>query len=251
MFQLRSLTLTALLGVLAMLASAGQPHPDNVRVLLLTGGHGFNEQAFFGLFDRLDRVRYEHHAFPGAAELLNEQLADRFDVIVTYDMWNGPLTAEQKASYVGFVREGGGLVALHHALAAHQAWPEFHVMLGGRYFLSPQRWQGKRYPRGTPTHGQTVRVHVAEPDHPITRGIKDFVIHDETYKGYWVSKDVHQLLTTDHPKSEKVIGWCKRYGKGRVVYIQLGHGPEAYAHPAYQRLVRQAILWAAGSESSP
>ncbi len=228
-----------------MLGSRAPSPADPVRVLLLTGGHGFNEEAFFAMFDRFAGIRYTHHAYPKAAEQLNDTLAQRFDVIVTYSMWNGPLTDKQKAAYRGFVKRGGGLVVLHHALAAHQGWPEFHMMLGGRYFLSPQKWQGKMYPRGIPTHGQSIAVHIADPNHPVTQGVTDFTIHDETYKGYWVSSDVHVLLTTDHPKSERIIGWCKRYGDGKVVYIQLGHGPEAYANPFYRRLVRQAILWVA------
>jgi len=234
------LSLASLLS-LATYLPAQQPPP--VRALLLTGGHGFNQKAFFALFDRMRTIRYEHHAFPDAANLLASQ--DRFDVIIAYDMWNGPLTDAQKSGYLNFIRQGGGLVALHHALAGHQSWPEFHLMLGGRYFLSPQRWQGRQYARGIPTHGQRLRVTIADPKHPVTRGLEPFTIHDETYKGYWVSPDVHPLLRTDHPKSERIIAWCKSYGKGRVVYIQLGHGPEAYGHPAYARLVRQAILWTA------
>jgi type 1 glutamine amidotransferase len=79
----------------------------------------------------------------------------------------------------------------------------------------------------------------------VTRGVKDFNIHDETYKWFDVFKDCHPLLTTDEPESNKVIGWAKTYEQGRVVYIQLGHDHLAYENPAFQQLVRQAIRWTA------
>jgi type 1 glutamine amidotransferase len=53
-------------------------------------------------------------------------------------------------------------------------------------------------------------------------------------------------LTTDHPTSGKVIAWAHRYKNSPVVYIQLGHGPEAYNNPNYRTLVARSIHWVAG-----
>jgi hypothetical protein len=38
----------------------------------------------------------------------------------------------------------------------------------------------------------------------------------------------------------------KTYDKAKVCYLQLGHGPQAFSDPNYQRLVAQAIRWTAG-----
>jgi len=38
------------------------------------------------------------------------------------------------------------------------------------------------------------------------------------------------------------------YGPARVVYLQSGHDHFAYENPNYQKLVRQAIWWAAHRE---
>jgi type 1 glutamine amidotransferase len=42
------------------------------------------------------------------------------------------------------------------------------------------------------------------------------------------------------------IVWAREVGKGRVFYCALGHGREAWENPAWQKLVVQGILWAAG-----
>ncbi len=67
------------------------------------------------------------------------------------------------------------------------------------------------------------KVHVADPNHPITRGLKDYDFVDETYDRVSVDPGVHALLTTDEPTSEKLIGWTKTYAKSKVCYFQSGH----------------------------
>jgi type 1 glutamine amidotransferase len=90
-----------------------------------------------------------------------------------------------------------------------------------------------------------IPVVVVAKDHPITAGLKDFTIHDEIYWGYRVDKDVTPLITTTLPKSGKPLGWCRLEGKSRVVYLQLGHGPEAFNNDHYRKLVAQSVQWTA------
>jgi hypothetical protein len=42
------------------------------------------------------------------------------------------------------------------------------------------------------------------------------------------------------------VAWIGPWEKSRVVVIQLGHGKEAHENANYRRLVRNAIVWAAG-----
>jgi len=86
---------------------------------------------------------------------------------------------------------------------------------------------------------------VKDKGHPIVQGMTDFTIHDETYKNSEFEPDNHVLLSTDEPSSDEYICWVRSYGKARVCYIQLGHGPAAYANADYRRLVAQAIRWSA------
>ena len=77
------------------------------------------------------------------------------------------------------------------------------------------------------------------------RGLSDFDTHDETYKWFDVAKEVHPLLTTDEPESNKIIGWAKNYEQARVFYMQSGHDHFAYENPNFQQILRQAIRWTA------
>jgi type 1 glutamine amidotransferase len=88
-------------------------------------------------------------------------------------------------------------------------------------------------------------VRVANNQHPVTKGLTDFTIHDETYGLFEVSSQTHALLTTEEPTSSKTIAWAKTYEAARVVYIQLGHDHLAYENPNYRLLVANAIRWVA------
>ena len=166
------------------------------------------------------------------------------DVLVLYDM-HQEISDEAKADFVNWLKEGKGLVVLHHAIASYQNWPEYQKIIGARYYLQKTNVNGVEKARSAYQHGVNFKIHVVDPQHPITRGMKDFEIHDETYKLFDVADDVHPLLTTDEPLSNDVIAWWKTYGTGRVVYIQSGHDHFAYENPSYQKLLRQAIRWTA------
>ena len=223
------------------LASARDP----IRVLIVTGGHDFEREPFFQVFQGQKDITYREVQHPNAAKMFYPDQRSSYDVLVLYDMYQD-ITPEDKAALVDLLKAGKGLVALHHSIASYADWPEYEKIIGGKYFLKDTKVGGKTIPHSTYKHDQTVRVHLCDPNHPITRGMKDFTIHDETYGGFRVLDGVHRLLETDHPLSEKTIGWCHRYGAARVVYIQLGHDHFAYDNPNYHRLVQQAIRWAAG-----
>jgi type 1 glutamine amidotransferase len=39
--------------------------------------------------------------------------------------------------------------------------------------------------------------------------------------------------------------WVRTHGKGRVFYTAYGHDERVWGHPGFQRLMRNAIMWAA------
>ncbi len=232
--------LVALAAPAIRFAEAG-PGPK-VRVLIVTGGHAFQQEPFFAMFDTMSGIEYKHVPYPQAAELFGPELTANCDVIVFYDMWNKPLTAEQKERFLKMLDKGIGIVALHHTLAAHQDWPVWSKLIGGMFYVKAVPGKSRSGWR----HGQTIPVHIEDPDHPITKGMNDFTIQDETYNKYDTDESAHVLLTTEHPLSDRELAWVKSYGKCRVFYLQLGHDQHAYGHPAYRTLVERAINWSAG-----
>jgi type 1 glutamine amidotransferase len=238
------LILSALLSATALQADppAGQ---GKIRILLTVGGHDFEAQPFYAMFDAMPDVSYTKATMPKDAGLLKPGLEKEYDVVVRYDMVGG-VTPEQEKALVELLQRGIGLVALHHNLGAHRQWPEYRKIIGGKWIVEPCEIDGKHYDPSLYSHGETIPVTVADKDHPITRGLKDFIIHDETYKGYYTDPGVTVLLKTDHPKNNPEMAWTHQYGKSRVFYLMLGHDHGAYDNPNYRELVHRGILWAAG-----
>ena len=234
-----------LLCAFAGVAADSAPKPaEKIRVLVVTGGHGFEKEPFFKLFKDNPEITYQAAEHPNAHARLTAEAAKQWDVLVLYDM-HQEITDAAKADFVARLKEGKGLVVLHHAIANYQAWPEYTKIIGAHYYLAATNINGVAKPRSAWKEGMKFRIHVADPEHPVTHGMSDFDTHDETYKWFDVSEQCHPLLTTDEPESNKVIAWAKTYETARVVYIQSGHDHFAYENPNYQQIVRQAIRWVA------
>ena len=217
-----------------------------IRVLLTTGGHGFEAKPFYAMFDAMPNVRYTKAELPKQAELLKPGLEKDFDVIVMYDMVPS-ITPEQQKAFVALLKERGvGLVSLHHNMGAHRDWDLFRKITGGKFFLEPTEIDGKKYPKSGWAHGQQLKVTVADKKHPITRGLQNFEIHDEVYNNYYTAPNVRVLLTTDHPKNDPELAWVTRFGKSPVFYLMLGHDNQAYKNPSFRKTVARGIRWAAG-----
>ncbi|GMV99568.1 MAG: hypothetical protein AMXMBFR84_07070 [Candidatus Hydrogenedentota bacterium] len=232
----------------ADLSILDQADPGKIRVLIITGGHDFERDAFFDMFNANEEIVWVEAIHPEANVLYTPEASARFDVIVLYDMVQA-IGDEQKANLVRLLKDDGkGLVALHHSIANYQDWPEYAAIVGGRYFLEDRTVDGVAYKKSTWDHDQHFRVTVADPAHPIAKGVSDFDIEDETYNLFFPVPEATPLLTVDHPLSAKVIGWTHTYGKARCAYIQLGHGPTAYANPNFRALVGNAIRWASAKD---
>jgi uncharacterized protein len=220
---------------------------ERLRLLILSGSHRFETNQFFQMFKDNPEVVFEAAAHPAAQEKLRPESAKHFDVLVLYDYWQ-KITSEAQTDFVNFLKVGKGLLILHHAVADYQLWPEYEKILGGRYYLQKTMVDGVEKPRSRAKEGLVIPVHVADPDHPVTRGLKDFEIRDEAYGGYDIAPESHVLLTTTLTNNAPHLAWAKTYDTARVVYLQLGHDHFAYEDPNYRRLLAQAIRWVARRE---
>ena len=224
--------------------SSAEDKPDPIHILLTVGGHGFQEEPFYAMFDALPGIKVTKAEMPRDARRLRPGLQKEYDVVVMYDMVTS-ISADEQQRFVELLQQGIGLVSLHHNLGAHRNWDEFARIIGGKFLFGDVVLEGKSYKPSTWSHGELLPVKVADPTHAITQGVTDFEIRDETYGGFYTASDVHVLLTTEHPKNAPHIAWTKTYGNSRVFYLMLGHDAKAWAHPSYPKLLEQGIRWAA------
>lgn len=234
------LLVAAQLGGTAGAADAAQ----KIKVLVITGGHGFEKEPFLQIFQANPEITFASaaHGKTNATAYERDDLAS-FDVVVLYDMPK-EITDLQKARFLALFDKGVGLVVLHHALVSFQHWPVYERIIGGRYPEADGKGGAVTSQVGY-QHDVDLPVVIVAKDHAITAGLADFTIHDEIYWGFRVQPDVTPLITTTHPKSGKPLGWTRTEGKSRVVFLQLGHDHQAYENPNYRKLLAGAVRWAA------
>jgi type 1 glutamine amidotransferase len=213
------------------------------RVLVITGGHGYQEKEFNDMLASLgDNYTYTIESFPGAYHKFRSEDRSEYDVLLFYHMWQ-KITEHEADNLAETIREGKPLVVLHHSICAFDDWPEYWNITGGKYFHKATVLNGKEYPACSYKHDLRFTLKVVDPKHPVTRGLKDFEVLDESYLGYYVDPEVTPLLKTDEPSSTPVVGWTKKYGKAQVVTLQSGHDANTFGNPDFRRLLKQSIRW--------
>jgi len=219
------------------------PPSKSIRILVITGGHSYKAEQFNRMLDSLgENISYQVAEFPAAYEMFLPENRNKYDVLVFYHMWQ-QITDEQEKVFAECITNGKPVVALHHSICAYDDWPEYWNIIGGKYFHKLTTFKGKEYQPCSYIHDLHFKVNVVHPEHTVTKGVKDFEIFDETYKGYYVEDGVTPLLTTDESSSTPVIGWAKKYGKARIVVLQSGHDAPTFENPNFQKLLKQAIKW--------
>ena len=255
------------------------------QILLVAKGHPYERQPFYDIFDAMEGVDYTLVEQPAAQALFNPTEAAGYDAFVCYDMPGiqfhpdrAPDFAEPserfKSGFEALLRAGHGFVFLHHAIAGWPAWERYAEILGGRFLYMPGELRGQPRPDSGYRHGVTHTIRVLQ-DHPVTEGIPaTFEITDELYLSEVFEDDVQPLLASDyrferdnfysarkavaerkmfdndgweHAPGSNLIGWTRTEGASRIVYLQCGDDPVAYANPHFQRLLKNAIEWASGA----
>lgn len=226
-------------------ALAAEGSQKVINVVVLTGGHGYDVKRFPALFEGYDDIRFTIVEQKDHSEIFEDISDFRYDVIVMYNMTQR-ISPQRQANFLKLLEKGVGVVALHHSLACYQQWPEFARIIGAKFFLNEGEIDGVKYRKSGWKDNVKMKCRVEDPQHPISAGISDFEVEDETYNGQWHDPAAKVLLTTDEKTNDRPLAWCKTYSKARTCGIQLGHGPAIYTNPNYRKLVAQAIRWTAG-----
>jgi len=95
------------------------------------------------------------------------------------------------------------------------------------------------------------RVNITNRNHPITRGVKDFLVNDEQHYMVYDKDPKFVLATSVNPDglTYKALGtsapscWAYDYGKGRVCFLAPGHTIPVLWNPEYVKLQQNAANW--------
>lgn len=152
------------------------------------------------------------------------------------DNWAFDLPEAGRQNLLAFLSARKGLLALHAATLCFDDWPEYREILGAWWAWG----RSGHAPLGN--HA----MHVRTGAHPITRGIHDFIVHDELYTDPCLQDSVFPLIEAEWEGARHPILWVRGYGSARVCYNALGHGPEAFEHPVNRAVLRRCAHWLLG-----
>jgi type 1 glutamine amidotransferase len=151
------------------------------------------------------------------------------------------ITDEQGAAIKEFVQNGGALYALHNSSHISLSSKDYRDVMGGAYIDHPAL--------------RPFKVTVVNKEHPITRGVQDFIVNDEQHFVIYDKDPKYILLRSENIDgltdvvegkdlgTSAVGGWAYDYGKGRVAFTAVGHTMHAMWQPEYFKLQKNAVRW--------
>ena len=218
-----------------------------INVLILSGKNNHNWQlttpVIQNILEASDRFRVTVTDNP---ENIDPSKLNQYDVIlsnwndwpeVTGHRWNPDL----EKAFLNFVAGGKGLVVIHAGSSALQDWPEYQQIAGGTWEL------------GVTGHGpiHTFKVSIADENHPVMRGLKDFYLKDELWHRTKFQPDIDVIGSAYSSPEKKGTGENEpvviitQYGKGRGFYCVLGHNEATMRNNAWKTLLLRGTEWAA------
>ena len=206
---------------------------DQISVAIITGQHLFHVPGFHALLRSLPGVIFymqDLENFCGD----EARVRDAYDVLLFYNYHRtGPEGKVLEA--LGRLGEADqGIFVMHHAILAFPEWDGWTAITG-------LRDRSFEY-----YHDETVNIHVCDRDHPISAGMSDWTMRDETYLMADASEGSQVLMTTEHPRSMSTVAWVRQHRGARVFCLESGHGIETYSDPNFRNVVLRGIQWAAG-----
>ncbi|MBW3596939.1 MAG: ThuA domain-containing protein [Planctomycetes bacterium] len=231
-----------LAGILVALSGAFADGAEKIKVLIVTGfdvaSHQWEESARMNQGILQESDRFDVAISTDKEVFASPKLSDYDVLVLNFGFWNEPEPSDlAKTGLLDFVKEGGGVVALHFACSSFQDWDEYGELLG------------RVWVKGVGGHGpySEFTVNIKDAEHPVTKGLEDFKTEDELYAKLSGDAEIQVLATADSDWSGKTepIVFAKTYGKGRVLQNVLGHGLDAKRNPDYQKLLRRGVEWAA------
>jgi uncharacterized protein len=207
------------IGVLVLCGDKWHAAATARRGLDWPGDHGFE----FEFVE--DRAKWKVDMIPGFQVVV---LAKSNSVSASGDQeW---LTQESERDFCAHIRRGIGLVVVHSGTVSGAEIPMMRGMIGGTFLRHPPQCPVTFEPR--------------QP-HPLTHGVTAFTATDEHYFIEMEDTQADIFLHSSSGHGVQPAGWIRAEGEGRVCVLTPGHNPEVWLHRSFQRLLVNALRWAA------
>jgi type 1 glutamine amidotransferase len=223
---------------------------SQIRVLLLSGANNHNWQE---TTESLKKVLAKNPKFAVTVtetpwDMTPDSLASCDVVFFNWNTfgkdkreWSQPM----KDAFIPWVKKGGGVFIFHAGGSIFYNWPEFMSLIGGT-------WEkGTYHPKQ-----QEYTVRIENADHPITKGMKDFVTFDEPWQKLSNrNPDRKMLASTTIPKEKteksgggtgepEVMAMTTELEKGRCFNLVLGHNGKSIENEGCTALILRGTEWA-------
>jgi len=152
------------------------------------------------------------------------------------------ITDDQCKDIKRWVQEGGSLWAWHNNSRLSLMRPDYRDVQGATIIGHPPV--------------RPFKVKIVNRDHPITKGVNDFVVTDEQHflvyekdPKYVLAMSVQEDGLTYAAGKDRVpsntceAAWAYDYGKGRVCFFAPGHAMTALWNPEYEKMQKNAVKW--------
>ncbi|MDF1744983.1 MAG: ThuA domain-containing protein [Gimesia sp.] len=178
-----------------------------------------------------------------AADFTKENLQN-YDMVMFYTTGMLPIKEADMQYFLNdwLKQKGHGFIGFHSATDTYKTYKPYWDMIGGSFNGHP--WNSNN----------TVTITVHNTDHPAMKPFgKEFQFKDEIYQyKNWQPEKVHVLMSLNmekcNPKKpyQVPVAWAKEWGQGKVFVNNLGHNPQTWTNPAFQKSVIGAIKWIRG-----
>ncbi|MFC7062412.1 ThuA domain-containing protein [Halobacillus seohaensis] len=213
------------------------------HALIFQGGwQGHEPEEVASILARiLEEENFEVTVSDTLTTLENEDLTS-YDLIVP-NWTQGTISEQQLTPLMQAVAAGTGLAGLHGGLGdSFRMETDYQFMVGGQWVAHPGN------------DGVTYTVNIKDENHPLTEGLKDFIVKSEQYYMH-IDPAIRVHASTKFPVTygphqtngevEMPVVWSKKWGQGNVYYCSLGHVAEIVRMPEVVSLMRNGFTWAA------
>jgi len=207
-----------------------------IKVAVVVGDHPYDVPNFQKMFMAMDSVEAY---IQNLQEFItcSEEIRKWYDVVLFYNFHNETpksddpdVVSNEKIALEQLGDTKQGIFLLHHAILAYPDWHVWSDICGIQNRIFDYH------------HDQNVNYEIIK-SHPITSGVNNFSMIDETYSMDSAGADSDILITTDYSPSMKTILWTRKYKNSNVVCYESGHDNIAFSNNNFRKIAENAITW--------